>query len=268
MISIYNNSALLTFSCVIAATLGAVMGSFLNCAAGRMAKDEPFISGRSHCPACGHVLEAPDLVTVFSWLFLKGKCRYCGAKVSPRYLFTELLFAALTVACLLRFDLTILCLRNWVMICCLFCLALVDLESYEIPDGCLLISLAAWLLALPFLWAGWKDALWHLLAALVFGGGLLLLSLIMDKVLKKDSLGGGDIKLYFVVGLYLGFAATLFSLLLACVLGLLFALLRKRFGKAISEQIPFGPSIAAAAAVMLLFGDPMVRWYLSLISVA
>ena len=52
MISIYNNSALLTFSCVIAATLGAVMGSFLNCAAGRMAKDEPFISGRSHCPAC------------------------------------------------------------------------------------------------------------------------------------------------------------------------------------------------------------------------
>ena len=69
---------------------------------------------------------------------------------------------------------------------------------------------------------------------------------------------------YFVVGLYLGFAATLFSLLLACVLGLLFAFLRKTFGKAIGEPIPFGPSIAAAAAVMLLYGDPLVRWYLGI----
>ena len=95
-----------------------------------------------------------------------------------------------------------------------------------------------------------------------------LLSLLMDRILKRDSLGGGDIKLYFVVGLYLGLASTLFSLLLACVLGLIFAFLRKRFGKSENEQIPFGPSIAAAAAVMLLFGDPMVRWYLGLISAA
>lgn len=266
--SIHDGSVIFVYCCCVAAVLGAVMGSFLNCAAYRIAHGQSFLKGRSHCPDCGHVLGAPDLVPVFSWLFLRGKCRYCGKKVSVRYLLVELFFALVTVVCLLRFDLTVLCLRNYVFLCCLFCLSLVDLESYEIPDGCLLISLAAWLLALPFLWAGWKDALRHLLAALVFGGGLLLLSLIMDKVLKKDSLGGGDIKLYFVVGLYLGFAATLFSLLLACVLGLLFALLRKRFGKAISEQIPFGPSIAAAAAVMLLFGDPMVRWYLNLISVA
>ena len=106
------------------------------------------------------------------------------------------------------------------------------------------------------------------MAAVVFGGGPLLLSLLLDSILKKDTLGGGDIKLYFVVGLYLGFAATLFSLLLACVLGLLFAFLRKTFGKAIGEPIPFGPSIAAAAAVMLLYGDPLVRWYLGLISLA
>ena len=90
----------------------------------------------------------------------------------------------------------------------------------------------------------------------------------MDRILKRDSLGGGDIKLFFVVGIYLGIAGTLFSLLLACVLGLLFAFLRKTFGKAEGEQIPFGPSIAAAAAVMLLFGDPMIQWYMGLISAA
>ncbi len=266
--SIHGSRLILAYCCCVAAVLGAVMGSFLNCAAWRIANGESFLKGRSRCPSCGHILGPPDLVPIFSWLFLRGKCRYCGTKVSPRYLLAELFMALLTVACLLRFDLTVLCLRNYIFLCCLFCLSLVDLENYTIPDGCLLISAAAWLLALPFLAMSWREALLHLLAAVVFGGGLLLLSLIMDRILKKDSLGGGDIKLFFVVGLYLGFAATLFSLLLACVLGLLFAFLRKRIGNAENEQIPFGPSIAAAAAVMLLFGDPMVRWYLGLFSAA
>ena len=266
--SIHDSRMILIYCCCVAAALGAVMGSFLNCAAWRIAHNESFLKGRSHCPECGHVLRAGDLVPLFSWLFLRGKCRYCGAKVSVRYFLAELFMALVTVACLLRFDLTFLCLRNYIFLCCLFCLSLVDLENYTIPDGCLLISAMAWLLLLPLTWISWREALLHLAAAVIFSGGLLILSLVMDRILKKDSLGGGDIKLYFVVGLYLGIAGTLFSLLIACVFGLLFAFLRKSFGKAKSEQIPFGPSIAAAAAVMLLFGDPMIRWYLGLISVA
>ena len=266
--SVYDGRLILIYCCCVAAVLGAAMGSFLNCAAWRIAHGESYLKGRSRCPSCGHVLGAADLVPLFSWLFLRGKCRYCGAKVSVRYFLAELFMAIITVICLLRFDLTVLCLRNYTFLCCLFCLSLVDLENYTIPDGCLLISAVVWVAAIPFIPMGWKQALLHLAAAVAFGGGLLLLSLLMDKVLKRDSLGGGDIKLYFVVGLYLGFAATLFSLLLACVLGLLFAFLRKRSGKGLREQIPFGPSIAAAAAVMLLFGDPMVRWYLGLISAA
>ena len=266
--SIHDSRLILTYCCFVAAALGAVMGSFLNCAAWRIAHGQSFLKGRSRCPECGHVLGVPDLVPLFSWLFLRGKCRYCGAKVSVRYFLTELFMAVVTLVCLLRYDLTIVCLRNYVFLCCLFCLSLVDFENYTIPDGCLLISAAVWLAALPFLHMSWKEALMHLLAALIFGGGLLLLSLVMDRILKRDSLGGGDIKLFFVVGLYLGIAATLFSLLLACVLGLVFAFLRKRIGKSKNEQIPFGPSIVAAAAVMLLFGDPMVRWYLGLISAA
>ena len=266
--SIHDSRLILSYCCFIAAAFGAVMGSFLNCAAWRIAHEESFLKGRSHCPACGHVLGAADLVPLFSWLFLRGKCRYCSSKVSVRYFLAELFMAALTVICILRFDITIQCLRNYVFLCCLFCLSMVDLENYTIPDGCLLISAGAWLLALPFIGMSWKESLFNLLAAVVFGGGLLILSLVMDRILKRDSLGGGDIKLFFVVGLYLGIAATLFSLLLACVLGLLFAFLRKRFSKSADEQIPFGPSIAAAAAVMLLFGDPMVRWYLGLVSAA
>ena len=253
----------LIYCCVLAFALGAVFGSFLNCAAWRIAHGESFLRGRSHCTACGHALGARDLVPILSWLFQRGRCRYCGAKISVRYPLTELAFAVLTVLCLLRFDLTVLCLRNWIFLCCLFCLSLVDLECLTIPDGCLLTAVGAWVLALPFLKPGWAEILRHVLAGLAFGGGILLVSILMDKLLGKESLGGGDVKLFAVVGLYLGFVSTLFCVMLSCVFGLLFALLLNRGGK--GRAIPFGPSISAAAAFMLLYGQGLVQWYLGLL---
>ncbi len=263
--SIYWDGGLMLFCCIFAAILGAVVGSFLNCAAWRIAHNESFIKGRSRCPKCEHALGALDLIPIFSWLFLRGKCRYCGERVSPRYLLTELFFALITVLCLLQFDLTILCLRNWIFLCCLFLLALVDLESYIIPNGCLIVAAVVWVVAQPFIAIEW-SVLWNnVLAAVIFGGGLLVISLIMDKVLKRDSLGGGDIKLFAVVGLYLGIWPTLFTLVLACIFGLVFALLRKRFGNAEKKEFPFGPAIALASALMLLFGSGLVDWYLSIL---
>ena len=261
--SIYDYRPLLVFCVVLAACFGAVMGSFLNCAAYRVVRGQSFLTGRSRCPSCGHELTALELIPVLSWVFQRGKCRACGAKVSARYPLTELGFALVTALCLLRFDLTVLCLRNYVFLCCLFLLTLTDLEDMTIPDGCHIASAAAWLAALPFLFTGWGDVLRSLLAALVFGGGLLGLSLVMDKVLGRDSLGGGDIKLFAVVGLYLGIVGTLFALLAACVLGLAMnAILKRRDG---NRAFPFGPAIALAAALMLLYGEPLVAWYQGLL---
>ncbi|MCR5138128.1 MAG: prepilin peptidase [Oscillospiraceae bacterium] len=261
--SVWASGGITAYCCVMAAVLGAVFGSFLNCAAWRVTHGESVLKGRSHCTSCGHVLGAADLVPVFSWLLLKGKCRYCGTKVPARYPLTEAVFALVTVLCLLRFDLTWLCLRNWIFLCCLFCLTLTDIDSMIIPDGCLLIAAAAWLVFLPLVGATWAEIGKSLLAGLVFGGGLLGLSLVMDRILKRDSLGGGDIKLFAVLGLYLGLVGTLFATVLACVIGLGFAMLRRRRSGA-SEAFPFGPSIAAAGAVMLLWGEPFVNWYLGL----
>ncbi len=265
--SVYDSPLILTYFIVLAALLGAVLGSFLNCAAWRIAHGESFLKGRSHCPTCGHTLGVPDLIPVFSWCFLRGKCRYCGTKVSVRYPLTELFFALITTACLLRGDLNVLTLRNLVFLCCLFCLSLVDLEVYIIPDGCLLISLAAWLAALPFSGWSWQEIGLHLLSGIVVGGAILLLSLIMDRILHKDTMGGGDIKLFAVVGLYLGFIASLFAVMLACIFGLLFAFIRRLLPGEREAQIPFGPSIAASAAFLLLFGEPLVAWYLHILSV-
>lgn len=263
-VSIWMDRGILVYCGVVACMLGAVFGSFLNCAAWRIAHGESFMRGRSHCPACRHALAARDLVPVFSWLFQRGKCRYCGEKISARYPLTELCFALLTLLCLLRFDLTVLCLRNWVFLCCLFCLSLVDLESYTIPDGCLLTAVGAWVLALPFLKPGWAEIGRSVLAGLVFGGGILGVSVLMDKLLGKESLGGGDVKLFAVVGLYLGFVSTLFAVMLSCVLGLGFVLVMNRRGEK-GKAIPFGPSISLAAALMLLYGQSLVQWYMGLL---
>ena len=261
--SIWESRGLLMYCCAVALLLGAVFGSFLNCAAWRLSHGESVLRGRSHCTACGHVLGAGDLVPVLSWLLLRGKCRYCGTKIPARYPLTEAVFALLTLLCLLRFDLSWLCLRNWLLLCCLFCLSLTDLECMIIPDVCLIIAAAVWLIFLPLTGLGWPAARNGLIAGLVFGGGLLGISLLMDRILKRDSLGGGDIKLFAVLGLYLGVVGTLFMTVLACLLGLLFAVLRRgRTGG--GEPFPFGPAIAAAGAAVLLYGEPLIQWYISL----
>lgn len=243
----------------LAFVFGAVMGSFLNCAAYRIARGESFVRGRSHCPSCGHVLTAAELIPMLSFIIQKGRCRACGAKLSVRYPLTELLFALLTLMNILVFEPSPEAARNEVFLACLFTLSLVDLEIYEIPDGCLIIALAAWLLALPF--TGGVEALKEgLPAALIFGGGVLLLSLIMDRILRRESLGGGDIKLIALSSLYLGLAGSLFMLMLACALGLLAAAVRAHK----EGRIAFGPALSLASALMLLFGRPLTDWYIGL----
>ena len=262
-LSIYLSPFLLIYSSCVALLLGAALGSFLNCAAWRIVHGESFLSGRSRCPQCGHVLGAADLVPVASWLALRGRCRYCAAPVPARYVLTEGAFALLTLACLLRFDLTPLCARNLLLLCCLFCLTLTDWEAYLIPDGCLLTAALVWAAFAPILGTAWGQALRAVAAGLCFGGGLLALSLVMDKVLGRESLGGGDVKLFAVMGLYLGFVASLLALPLACLLGLACAALLRR-GR--GEAVPFGPAIAAAFALTLFFGEGPVNWYLGLLA--
>ena len=260
--SLHDISPGLTAYCLaVAAFVGAAFGSFLHCAAWRIARHESFLKGHSRCPECGHTLEFIDLIPLLSWLLLRGRCRRCRAKIPVRYFLAELFFAALTCACLLRFGLSVEALRAWGFLCCLFLLSMVDLEIYEIPDGALIAAAVIWLVTLPFLWNGWLDALLHVAAGVLFGALLLLASVVMDRILKKESLGGGDIKLLAVIGLYLGFLPTLFCVLLACVLGLLQAVLT---GHLRGKQIPFGPALSVAAALMLFFGQRLVELYLSL----
>lgn len=247
------------YICIIAIVCGGVFGSFINCMAWRIVHKESVWKGRSHCASCGHLLRAADLIPIVSYIFLRGRCRYCREKVSIRYMLTELLLALVFISFIWKYDMSFLTLRYFILACILLGLSLVDLDSYEIPDGFIIAGILWWIMTIPFMETSMIEQLKiGLSGGIGIGGGILLLSLLMDRVLKKESMGGGDIKLFFMLGLYMGPALSLFNLIVSCLLGMLLVVLMRK------NQIPFGPAIAGASWITFLWGTDSVSWYLGL----
>lgn len=246
---------------VLAAAAGAFLGSGLNCLAWRMARGEAWTRGRSRCPQCGATLKTPDLIPVFSYIFLKGKCRHCGAPVPKRYVLAELGLAVIFCTVTWRYQLSFDTLSALVLCACLFTLSLHDLDTQIIPDRFLVIPAAVRLLQL-LLTGGVSGLLSGALPGLILGGGVLAMSLIMDKVLKKDTMGGGDIKLLAVLGLFFPLSQCLFLLLAACLIGIAMAAVLMKVSP--DTPFPFGPALSLAAWITMLLGEGLVGWYLSL----
>lgn len=245
--------------------LGACMGSFITCAADRYVAKESVLRGRSKCPVCGHTLSAFELIPILSYLFLGGRCRKCGAPIPARCFFTELLGGLAFAVTFLRYGFGFITLEYFFLFCTLLAIALIDYDTMEIPDG---LTFFGFVVFLAFLYphsgdvsamaARAKDGLF---GALVYGGGILVLSLLMDLALGRETLGGGDVKLFGMLGLFTGLKCGLLMLLLSCITGLLFAF-SVRNGK--KKEFPFGPAIAISAFFTLLVGQEFIQWYLSL----
>lgn len=237
---------------------GSAFGSFIDCLAWRTVHHESVLSGRSHCDACGHVLDAADLVPVLGYVFLRGRCRYCGAKIPADSVTAEILLGFAWLGAFLRFGFDAETLTCMVLSAILLGLSFVDRMAMVIPDGFIAAMLIWWF---PFLLLSGDPkgcALRGLAGGLLIGGGVLVIDLIFERIRKTAGMGGGDIKLLFASGLYLGPWIGLFHLILSCVTGLLMtAFLRKK-------KIPFGPAISLSAYVCLLFGGAFLRWYLRL----
>lgn len=250
---------ILVYILTIAFVLGACLGSFADCLAMRLLSGESILYGRSHCDFCGHVLGAMDLIPLVSRLFLRGRCRYCRMPVSSESFWAELVSGLACCLIVSRYGLSVMSLRGILLFVVLLTAALTDLHGWIIPDflqlaGCLIFLGTAVFLPKPL------YQIWHgLLLGTTLGGGMFVLSLIFERWTGKESLGGGDIKLFFVTGLYLKSAwELLFYLILSCLLGLLFAALRR------TSRIPFGPAIAAACFFIILYGEIWTRWYTGL----
>jgi len=236
---------------------GLVLGSFFNVCIHRIPKKESISFPPSHCPKCDSNLRALDLIPVASFLYLRGKCRYCAMPVSWRYPIVEFLTGILFLfsAWSVGFELA---LAKYLFIVSLFIvISFIDLEHYLIPNSIIIfgfavgIGLNIWVQDVTFL-----DSLLGFLA----GGGLLLLL----AVVSKGGMGGGDIKLAALIGFLLGWPKVLLGLFLgafiAAIIGI--TLILAGFTKR-REPIPFGPFIAIGTLLALFFGDSLIAWYLS-----
>jgi leader peptidase (prepilin peptidase)/N-methyltransferase len=242
---------------------GAVVGSFLNVCIHRLPHGESLAFPPSHCPACGHRLAPFDLVPVLSYLWLRGKCRYCRAPISRRYPLVEGLTAA---GFALAYSLTG---PNYpqlsyqlVFLAVMIVVFFIDLETQFIPDSAVVIAAAAGLLY--HLWLGFP---WPFLSSLLgLGGGYLLLFSIgwVGKLLyRKEVLGEGDPLLAAALGAGLGWVSGLLAIFLgylmaAVVLTILLATQRVKM----DQYVPFGPALAAGGVVALFFGPAIINWYL------
>lgn len=268
---------------VMAGVFGTVMGSFINCWAWRFMHGESVLEGRSHCTSCGHVLEPIDLVPVLSWLSTGGRCRYCGAKVSVRYLITELVLGLTFVAITHTYGLTLETVELCAFACVLLFLSLTDIDAYLIPNGCIICAAAIRAVYMGVMWAQGSmtglDVLYFVGSAVGVIVAMLAIVLLADHMLGRESMGGGDLKLYAVAALYFGWQQMLFLILVSCLLGLASSVLFARRtpeevpadeGDAnapqtsTSKPFPFGPSIAAACVITMLCGKQVLDWYLGM----
>lgn len=237
---------------------GMVFGSFAGVLADRIPRGESWVGGRSHCDSCGADIAAYDNVPVFSWLFLRGRCRHCGERISARYPLSELAMAVLfaaTVAVLGTDDLPELAL-GLIFCATLVTVTLADLERRVIPNSVLLFAAVA---AVAILLAADPAALPDRLLAGLGAGGFLLIAALA----YPGGMGMGDVKLAAVMGLYLGTAvipAMLVALIAGAVVGL--AIMARHGAGERKRAIPFGPFLALGGVVGLLAGDDLLNAYL------
>lgn len=243
---------------------GAVMGSFLDCAAWRIAHGESLVRGRSHCGSCGHSLGVRDLIPVFSYLFHRGRCRYCGEKIPTECLASEVLGAVGFLGLGWHFGLRAELAMWLILASILLVLALIDWNIQKLPDKLLVLAVVNRLAFLVIL----GQPAGETLVGMVMGAcsvsvPLLLIVLAADRLLGRETMGGGDIKLMFALGLYMDWLAMCLILLVACVLGIALGLFVRK--KERNGAIPFGPAIITAWYLVLLFGGPLLTWYRGLL---
>ena len=250
-----------TWFFVIVFTTGLLMGSFFNVCIHRIPKKESIVFPASHCTTCNAKLNGPDLIPVLSYLCLRGRCRYCHAKISVRYPLIELLTGSVYLALAVRFGMEKIFVAYAVLCSFLIIAAAIDMEYQIIPDG---LILAGGIFGILLSLAGWSVSWQDSSAGMLFGGGVpLLIAFLFWKVRHKEGMGGGDGKLMGLVGLFLGWKQAALSILLSIYAGGLFGgILLLLHRKKKDDAIPFAPFIAIGTFLSILYGRDLIRWYL------
>lgn len=273
---------------LIIGLFGLIIGSFLNVVIGRLPRmlhkawseqcseymkqppqgeiPKPYnlVFPRSHCPKCHHLISAIENIPVISFLFLKGQCRHCKAPISWQYPLIEILTGVLSIVVAYYFGLTWQTLAALLLTWSLVVLTVIDLEEQLLPDD----------ITLPMVWLGLlvnSQGLFTTLQSAVYGailGYLFLWSIywLFKLLTGKEGMGYGDFKLLAMLGAWLGVKALPVIILLSSVVGLIVGLTLIALKRITREQpIPFGPYLAMAGWLSLLWGDKLIHLYLNMI---
>jgi leader peptidase (prepilin peptidase)/N-methyltransferase len=251
---------------IIIFIFGLAIGSFLNVCIYRIPLRKSIIFPASHCPKCGNKIRAFDNIPVLSYLILKGKCRYCKEKISFIYPVVELLSGLLFLSLYLRYGLSWEFASKIFLFTSLLVIFFIDLKYQLIPD---VITLPGIVIGFIFsLLAQSPPFLESLIGFFAAGGILYLIAIFGDKIFKKESMGGGDIKLAAMLGTFLGWKMVLLVIFLASFLGAVAGITYMIFSKQRrgNRLIPFGPFLAISTLIAVFFGRQIIELYFGLFS--
>jgi len=262
---------------ILSLILGLFIGSFINCVVYRVYNNKSFLKGHSICPKCNHELGLLDLIPIFSYFSLKGKCRYCKKPISKQYPIVELVTGIifLLVAYFMQANFVTLGIFNleflwlmfyWFVAAYFIMIFIFDVKWFIIPDG---LTFSAIAITLIYLFAGtfalgiFTEA--ELLTRVITAFVTFLFFFALYFFSDGKAMGFGDVKLVIFLGLLLSFPNVLPALFIAfglgAVIGIIMMALKRRGMK---SEIPFGPFLVLGTFVALFFGDHLVSWYLSL----
>lgn len=252
----------------LSTVFGLIVGSFLNVVIHRLPRGESVIKPRSHCPKCNKRIAWYDNIPLFSYLFLRRRCRHCHKSIAFRYFFVELLTGIVSLQAYLYFDQPVLYLTYFCFFLApLIAVIFIDCQHRIIPDSISLtgipIGVVIHTLSAPPLWE--IKALIDSAVGIFAGGGFLfLVAFAYEKIKKREGLGGGDVKLAAMLGAFFGWQEVLMILLVASVLGSVIGLAVVFLKKNWEYLLPFGPFLALAGYFQLFWGEAILAWYLGL----
>ena len=256
---------------VLAVIYGMILGSFFNVLICRVPGNKSILRPASHCPRCGTPLKPWHNIPVVSYLFLRGRCAFCKKPISPVYPVVELITGAMALLLWILYIAPQLPAARPRIICLAFeslfllfmiPVTVIDFRHYIIPDRLTLtfLAVAAGISFLP----GTRTPLSSLFGILAGGGSLLLVGIIGTALLKKDAMGGGDIKLMAAAGAFWGAQTVLLSIIFGALVGALYGMALLATRRINSEhQIPFGPFLGAGTWLAVLYGEDILNWYMT-----
>ncbi len=232
---------------------GIVIGSFLNVCIFRIPKKEDIVKMSSHCMSCGYHLKWYDMVPIFSFLALRGKCRKCGAKLSVQYPLIEAANGILYVCIVWTGGIGIDSLLYCLMASALLVLSVIDFRTYEIPFGINLFILALGLVRAA---TDFSNILTYLIGSL----SVSIVLAILYYATGGRAIGGGDVKLMAACGLLLGWKLIILAFLLGCVLGALIHVIRMKVSGE-GRVLAMGPYLSMGVLIAALWGGRLLTWY-------